>query len=242
MLNSTFSSISRYTRFNRFLSLEPLLEEIITKNKINSILDVGVSTGETSFDLYNFIPKNIQLYISDPFSYLFVRKILFFNLYYDFNKKFVGLTIFGVPIKNSYRYNILDLFANIILRLFRNFKLQNTTNRDFLLCDVILELLELGKVKWVDFDLFKPTDLQRKFDIIRVMNVLNKGLFSDQEFNYALNNLTNILNDNGFLFLGRSFSDNPNKFKVSVYSLINGKLKLNYELNGGADFKENIRL
>jgi hypothetical protein len=242
MLNTTFSNISRYTRSNRFHNLDPLLAEIISKFRINSILDVGVSSGETSLDLYNIISRDIELYISDPFSFLYRRRLFFIDLFYNYNMRFVGISIFKKPIKNEYKNWFLDKIGKVVFKLFGNFKLQHTNLKEFLLCDDILKLLHQKKINWLDFDLFNLNNFDKKFDMVRIMNVLNRELFTEKEFDFALTNLKAIMNEKGLLFIGRSFNNDSNKFKVSVYTFQDGKFILYSDLNGGSDFKDNITL
>jgi len=242
MINSTFSNISRYTARNRFEILEPMLSKIIQNNKIELVLDVGVSTGETSVDLLRILPSNIKLYIADPYSVLYMRKFFIFNIYFDCDSNLKGLDVMGFPIKMLYKSKILTYFSKLLYYFFKSAKLGFRFKKIFSLNKDVVKLIDEGSMIWFDFDLFKPSDAGVKFDFIRVMNVLNHELFTRIEFQCAIKNICDILNPNGFIFIGRSIKTSPSEFKVSVLQLVDGKLIHYSELNGGADFKEHIVL
>lgn len=242
VINSTFSNVSRYTRENRFKSLEKLFLNIISCNEITSILDVGVSTGETSVDLYRILPDNIKLHISDPYSILYKRKLLVFNIYFDFLRELKGIDFLGFPIKRKYSNRFLTRLAEHFYTLFKPIQLGSSFVKVLSLHKEAVKLIDEERIIWEDFDLFNLGKVEVKFDMIRVMNVLNHELFSPKEFRKAFKNILEILNPNGIIFLGRSVVNSPDKFSVSVFKRVDNRLIEIHNLNGGSDFRKYIPL
>ena len=100
-------------------------------------------------------------------------------------------------------------------------------------------LKKIKNIKFKEQDIF---NIEKKyfqlFDVIRVSNLLNYSYFSKQRIKFALNNLNNILRENGIILINRTTKQNKNL--ASFFIKKNGKFELLEDLNGGSEIKDLI--
>ena len=139
--------------------------------------------------------------------------------------------------KYCLRYRYFFLFQKIEKILIFIFKLINIEGKKSNL--LIPGLKKIKNIKFKEQDIF---NIEKKyfqlFDVIRVSNLLNYSYFSKQRIKFALNNLNNILRENGIILINRTTKQNKNL--ASFFIKKNGKFELLEDLNGGSEIKDLI--
>ena len=231
-LYSNNNNTSKTTYGGRFDDLNNILFELFDNKKIIKIHDVAISSGITTVDLYNFLIShniNAKIDASDRFSTIeyYGNSIKYF---YDSNNNIIQIYFFnlflGLKISNFF------FISKLFFLLLKNFKTNKKTRKKiFLFSKEFYEYFNHNKINYFDFDLFDINSNNKKYNFIRVMNVLNLIYFSEQQIIFAVKNLLDSLEDNGILLIGRTSLDginnatfykkNSNKL-YSIKSVYNG--------------------
>jgi len=182
--------------------------------------------------LYNFLIKeklNVQIDASDRFSTIeyYGDNIKYF---FDSNNNLIQIYFFrlflGLKISNYF-------FISKLLFFLLNFFQNTSRNRKkiFLFDKEFYQYFSNKQINYFDFDLFEIDHSNKKYDFIRVMNVLNLIYFTDQQIIFAVKNLFESLEDNGIILIGRTSLEGINN--ATFYKKDNNKLiPIKYMNNG----------
>jgi len=202
--------VSRRTFAGRLIKLDQLvidycLPKSTSNNGIFNFLDLGCSTGVTSLDSYNFFKNrhlSFNIFINDPFSFISIYRINYILSIYksSVNGRIVSFKLFNFIACVNNRKFFLSYMLYLLLRFF-SFNIPFYKSVNFLVSDVNL-LLKSGDLFSVNNDFFDNPSSKR-FDIIRVANLLNSDLFSLEKCVEFMSNVFLSLNDNGFLLVAR---------------------------------------
>lgn len=223
------------TSYNRMNDVNKKLKSYIKKFFPKKIIlcDIGVSSGQSTFELYNDLNKEkIQcIYGFDKQIYLKIYKI----------KKFIFLfssknTLLMVEYdKYCLRYRYFIIFKSIEKFLVY---LLNLINIKYQKSKVLIPNLDkIDKCKFFEQDIF---DIKKKysnlFDVVRVTNLLNYSYFSKTQLKMAILNINKISKENCIVLVNRT--TNKKKNIASLFRKKNGKFELLEDMNGGSEIKD----
>ena len=223
------------TSYNRMNDVNKKLKSYIKKffQKKIILCDIGVSSGQSTFELYNDLNKEkIQcIYGFDKQIYLKIYKI----------KKFIFLfssknTLLMVEYdKYCLRYRYFIIFKSIEKFLVY---LLNLINIKYQKSKVLIPNLDkIDKCKFFEQDIF---DIKKKysnlFDVVRVTNLLNYSYFSKTQLKMAILNINKISKENCIVLVNRT--TNKKKNIASLFRKKNGKFELLEDMNGGSEIKD----
>jgi len=229
-VGSTGSAISRLTKKGRLTDLDNYVQEYISPG--STILDVAISTGVTSVDLYNHLTLlgcQFNMEVSDPYSRISRQGAILKSYRNEFGSLFchtLGPIVFSAKLKHKWFFSkyggyILDHFV---------YKCSGEQETVLLIDDELQKLLTQHKIAWVNLDIFVNPAL-KQYNFVRMMNLLNVDLFDNDHIKVALGNVFSSLIDGGILLAGRTnlqginhatfFRKNSNKF-VKVKAINRG--------------------
>lgn len=224
--DSTFKSTSE----NRHLISTRLLKRYLPTEPV--ILDVGASTGTTSLELMDFLNYEFGTYFVTDHN-LEIRYSI------DTNERvfFYDDTDECILISGEYLvYYPKEL--ELIECIFRN-AISRNRNKTELMLLVDPRLLSVSQVKTnvivEKYSIFDPWPLQTP-NVIIVGNLLNRSYFSDEKLSAAINNLSNICMDHGYLLI----VENRNSEQGGLYQKRNKGFHLVEEIGSGSDIHELI--
>lgn len=230
---------SKQTSLNRFKDLEEITIEILSKVNNPKILDVGVSNGITTYELYQLLKKEIkhfQLHATDKYPYISYVEKRNMTLILDDNQK----------IKSIY-WGILFLSENLSWNYFLSkFLFKISTNfisfKDFEIKKYLLFNQEFKKLVDKNEIVFHHQDIeqnfsQKNFHFIRIMNLLNLSYFYENEIESILTNIIQNIEDQGILLVGRTLKEQN---KYSVFKKNKTKFNLIFNKNGGSEIEKLI--
>ena len=206
---STGSAVSRLTYKKRFTDLDKCSGKYITDNSI--ILDIGISTGCTAVELYNILTSsNIRftLDVTDPYSRIFCQGNYLKSYRNDQGKLFchtLGPLVFSKNLK--YRWLISKVIGYCFDYIFG--RILNSEGPILLVNQDLQDLLSQGKINWLSFDVL-DSRAPKKYDFIRIMNVLNNSLFSRKQIVQAMKNAVDSLEEKGIILIGRTSNNGQN--------------------------------
>jgi hypothetical protein len=212
---------------NRFADIDKqvvnLIDELFKGKQNISIHDIGASDGRTSVEFYNIlksqIKSNILFTASDLYTDLKLykykkHKILLVKDDCDILHEIVAPPfVFTVGRNESWFYFLNKLYYKILTGKIKH--LDKVEQPEIISFQMIhhscyFEINQSDNFRFITFDLFHPSD--QKYDVVRLMNLLHPGYFSNQDIYIALKNIFNILSPQGILITGGnkdqgSFSD-----------------------------------
>lgn len=229
-IDNTFKT----TSFNRMSDINLKLKKHINKfySKKISICDLGVSSGQSTLELYNDLNKvrikhiygfdkqiYLQIYKFKKFIFLFSLKDNLLMVEYD---------------KFCLRYRYFFVFKKIEKLLFFLLNSINVKNENSKV--LVPSLDKIDKCKFFEQDIF---NIEKKyfnsFDVIRVTNLLNYSYFSETELKIAISNIDKIARENCIVLVNRTTNEKKNI--ASFFMKKNGKFELLEDVNGGSEIK-----
>ena len=235
-VGATGSAVSRLTWQGRFNELDKILSSFLHED--SEILDVAVSTGVTSLDLYKNLRAadiKFQLSICDPWSKVYVSQTLLTsvrNEMGEFILHYFGPLVFAKDLRCIWTISkALGWICNYCCR-----------NRAFgeqrwLLDPSVRSELGKNNLEWVTWDVFQGP-LTKKFDLIRVMNLLNVRLFKEGEIIKCLSNIQSSLKENGIFLVGQT--NDAGQTHAGFYRKWGRGFKEVHSVNGGCPFASTI--
>lgn len=227
----------------RFQDLDPLvvrvLDEVAQSRTPLRVHDVGVSSGNTSLELLHALEEadlDIRLTVSDRFCRLWVQRG-FVGSVYDPTERFVEGWVGPLAADPSDR--LVTVPVTVLLgRLLRGLRpRRSSTAREVLLfVPELRRRIEAGLVRHADYDVLRPT-LDRAYDFVRCMNVLNRVYFEPDSLRLGIAGLGRMLAEGGVLLLGRTEVDSG-RHLASFYRRQDDELHLIEAVNGGTDVAE----
>ncbi len=238
-MEKIFSKIRDGTTFkttssNRMVDINQKLKSYIKKffSKKIMICDFGVSSGQSTLELYNDLNKE-QLQSVYGFD-----KQIFLRIYKY--KKYVFLygtknnLLMVEHDKYCLRYRYFFVFKKLEKPLVYLLDLMKIK---FQKSKVLVPNLEkIDKCKFFEQDIF---NIEKKyfnlFDVIRVANLLNYSYFSESELKIAISNINKISKENCIILINRTTKNRKNI--ASFFRKKNGKFKLLEDVNEGSEIK-----
>jgi hypothetical protein len=223
------------TSYNRMNDVNKKLKSYIKKffSKKVMICDLGVSSGQSTLELYNDLNEHQIQYIYgfDKQIYLKIYKVKKFIFLFSSKNNLLMVEYDKCCLR--YRYFIIfksiEKFLVYLLDLI-NIKYQKSKV-------LIPNLDKIDKCKFFEQDIF---DIKKKyfnlFDVVRVTNLLNYSYFSKTQLKMAILNINKISKENCIVLVNRT--TNKKKNIASLFRKKNGKFELLEDMNGGSEIKD----
>jgi len=230
------NNIYKTTKPLRFKDLDIEWQNYLNKNEEYKFHDIAVSTGVTSYELYNELTESgykIKLCISDKFA-TWYYKGRFMQTIFDSDYKVFCYYFFVFFVHK-------DNLTNPLLNRFYNYmtKTQTKTNKNlkqFKLFDhKLFNLIHSKNAIEIDFDVL-TTIIESKFDCIRAMNILNKLYFDEHQLKKAIENIRYSLKENGIFLVGRTHNDGTNH--ASFFRKTGSQFVLLEDIGRGTEIKD----
>jgi len=230
----TSNATSKQTSGGRFWDLDQVARAIIAELKLDSIHDIGVSSGVTSLDLYRTLITSgfpVKFFISDKYAMYgstgqCPTRIL------DADGSVMELYLCGVLGKRdiSNKFPVTRLLHWLLAD--RPF---DGPVRWFVLFDPqVLTHIEKGLIERIDYDVF-TTRMPGAFSFVRCMNLLNLCYFHSEPIQTALRNIIESLKEGGVLQIGRTLPDRTNH--ATFYVKRRGRLDVVQQVGGGTELR-----
>ena len=222
------NGVTKTTDRNRMRNVDAWFLEFLPKDKLQRVLDVGISSGITTVELCElFDSKSIAYQMTGMDSDLTAFLLIFSDdksilvdkkgnpIHFEINGKGFGY------VKGT---NLKHLVARTLLKsqssFFINFRLQgslesipkvNLKNRtEIHRIDLVCrEIKENPSIKLLEDSIFSEGD-GNKYNVIRAANILNKSYFSDEQLIDAVQKLGKRLETGGFLLICRTNIEGEN--------------------------------
>ncbi|PCJ99955.1 MAG: hypothetical protein COA45_03840 [Zetaproteobacteria bacterium] len=206
-------------RFEAFdIAVEAILKPGLSDWQETNILDVGISDGRTAVDFYArlkpYLSKNHSYHATDYSPYIKVitkgktRIILdgWDNLIQIIRPPFVLNTSIS---KNILLYPI-NYAALILLKTFiakpviKAYKANEVEAVELSLFNIDLQNLaqDNKNIHLAQYNVLEAVPFDKKFKIVRAMNLFNESYFTDAEFQTAFNNLKDKIEEGGYFIIG----------------------------------------
>lgn len=225
---------TKQTSKERFKELDNLTLDLLEKKRNPKVLDVGISSGLTTFELFQLLDsqqKNFHLDATDKYPNIKLYKTWFYSTIIDNQKKPISIYWGGLYLSNlmSWKYFI----SKVLFKIISKFIIINPKKVIGvpLFYSGFTELAEKNKVRFFDHDVLHPFQF-KNYDFIRVMNILNLSYFSEDQIQKAIVNLRSTLIEGGVLMVGRTFNK---KNHVSIYIKKGSKLVPKQHINNGSE-------
>lgn len=209
---SFYKNSSRETASKRLEKTHDIIYKLVSDKKNVKILDIGVSDGTTTYDLYKYLKKkniNSKITISELilgiYRFSSQKIILFTDENFQIFKFVVCNVIFDKnlsPLKYLISFLGFYFFKPILVML------QYTESKYIkVFDDKIEELLKEKKILKSNLNINYIKDVSKKYDLIRSFNVLNKKNFNNK-IQINLKNIKKILRPNSYFITGYNFQKN----------------------------------
>jgi len=225
------------TSYDRMFKVNKKLKKYINKffPKKVMICDFGVSSGQSTLELYNDLNrKQIQyIYGFDKQIYLKIYKIKKLIFLYSLNNELLMVEYDKYCLR--YRYYLLFKKIEKIVILFLNL-----VNIKYKKSNVLMpNLKNIDKCKFFEQNIF---NIKKKyynlFDVVRVSNLLNYSYFSEEKLRAAILNIRKISKDKSIILINRTTRNK--KDLASFFIKKKGKFHLLEDINGGPEIKKLI--
>lgn len=233
----TSNATSKETSAGRFRDLDPITLSLIRQHKLDTIHDVGVSSGVTSLDLYRALRSTataFTLHISDKYAVYgcagrYLRRII------DTEGSVRELYVCGILGRRQNVSNKWFPLTRFLYWLLAGGQCRGSI-RWFSLFDYeVQQYVERGLIRRLDYDVFQ-TQLPNCFAFVRCMNVLNLFYFSPESIRIAVGNLVESLREGGILQIGRTHPDGTNH--AAFYMKRSRGIELLREVGTGTEVRE----
>lgn len=239
-LNKIFSSLRidstfKTTSHNRMTNLNTKLKNYVKKffSKRVLVCDIGISSGQTTLELYKALKNNKikKIYGFDKQIYVKLYKINKLLFLFSLKNELLMIEFDGY----CFRYRYFFLFKKLeklLVFLLHIFAIQ------FEKSTVLMPNLEnISKIKFVEQDILKISkNFYNFFDVVRVSNLLNYRYFSEKKLKIAINNIKKITKEKSVILINRT--TNNKKDLASFFIKKRGKFQLLEDVNGGPEIKK----
>ena len=227
------------TSCNRMFEVNKKLKKYIKKNFLKKIMicDFGVSSGQSTFELYNDLNKKQIQYVYGFDKQIYFKIFKINKLIFLFSSKNDLLMV--EYDKYCLRYRYFLIFKTLEKFLFYLFDFLNLKYEK---SNVLTPNLDkVDKCKFFEQNIF---DIEKKyfnlFDVVRVSNLLNYSYFSETKLKIAISNINRISKEKCIILVNRT--TNKKKNLASFFIKKNGKFELIEDVNGGSEIKELMTL
>jgi hypothetical protein len=232
-VGSTFKTTSH----NRMTNINKKLKnyiKIFLKKKI-IICDVGISSGQSTYELFNDLNGNQIKYIYgfDKQIYIKIYKIKKLILLFSLKNELMMVEYDKYCLR--YRYFFLfKIFEKIIFNLLYFFNVKYKKSNV-----LTPSLKKIDKFLFFEEDIFNiDKKYYNKFDVIRVSNLLNYAYFSEDKLKIAILNLKKISKEKSIILINRTADNKKNL--ASFFIKKKGKFHLLEDIDGGPEIKKII--
>ena len=223
------------TSYNRMADINKKLKNYIKKFFLKKIIvcDFGVSSGQSTLELYNDLNKEQlqNIYGFDKQIFLRIYKYKKYIFLYSSKKKLLMVEYDKYCLRYRYFFVFkkLEKFLVYLLDLMK-IKFQKSKV-------LVPNLEKIDKCKFFEQDIF---NIEKKyfnlFDVIRVTNLLNYSYFSESKLKIAILNINKISKENCIILINRTARNKKNT--ASFFRKKNGKFELLEDVNGGSEIKD----
>ena len=223
------------TSYDRMVDINKKLKNYIKKifSKKIMICDFGVSSGQSTLELYNDLnnEKLQNIYGFDKQIYLKIYKYKKYIFLYSSRNNLLMVEYDKYCLRYRYFF-VFKKFEKFLVYLLDLMKIK------FQRSNVLVPNLEkIDKCKFFEQDIF---NIEKKyfnlFDVIRVTNLLNYSYFSESKLKIAISNINKISKENCIILINRTTRNKKNI--ASFFRKKNGKFELLEDVNGGSEIKD----
>tara|TARA_B110000027_G_C16090653_1_gene288239 strand:- start:663 stop:1394 length:732 start_codon:yes stop_codon:yes gene_type:complete len=223
------------TSYDRMVDINKKLKNYIKKlfSKKIVICDFGVSSGQSTLELYNDLnnEKLKNIYGFDKQIYLRIYKYKKYIFLYSSRNNLLMVEYDKYCLRYRYFF-VFKKFEKLLVYLLDLMKIK------FQRSSVLVPNLEKkDKCKFFEQDVF---NIEKKFfnlfDVIRVTNLLNYSYFSESKLKIAILNINKISKENCIILINRTARNKKNT--ASFFRKKNGKFELLEDVNGGSEIKD----
>ncbi|MCK5384425.1 MAG: hypothetical protein KAJ29_02530 [Alphaproteobacteria bacterium] len=245
----TVDGIFKYTFSNRFEEFDDQAEQVIKDNFPDKniyhlkVHDVGVSDGRTTLSFFERLkkkyPDTLEFLATDYAPYIYSvrrKKNGRMRLLVDKEGNLLQLIappfVFNIPRKESavlyplnhiIRIMLEQLFAKPLLKQYKKDKKEGLYIKKIALivpeCQTAID--NNTSFHFDEQDIMLP--LPQNFNIVRVMNLLNKSYFNDNSLQKAIMNVYQSLNEDGLFIVG-SNKERGATVNGAIYKKSGGKI------------------
>jgi len=225
------------TSYNRMVKINKKLKKFM-KNSFSKkvmICDFGVSSGQSTLELYNDLNRKQIKYIYgfDKQIYLKIYKIKKLILLYSLKNELLMVEYDKYCMRYRY-YLILKKIEKLVIFLL------NLFNVKYKKSNVLMpNLKKIDKCKFFEQNIFNiKKRYHNLFDVVRVSNLLNYSYFSEDKLRDAISNIRKISKERSIILINRTTRNK--KDLASFFIKKKGKFHLLEDVNGGPEIKKLI--
>lgn len=227
------------------------IKKFFSEDELLRVHDVAVSDGRTACQFFKKLKRNfkkISYHATDRDTYVKIiesKKQPKNKIVRDEEGKLLQIIwppfVFNIPKKESpFLYPINRLLIKLLedkRRLNKWLKLDEKKEKRISIFSHEAQKLERDDVSFSlgAYDLFNK--MPAKYDIIRVMNVLNRSYFTEEEARKIITNIKSSLKDPGILLVG-SNKDAGSPVNGNIFLNKKGAFRIISTFGGGAPYKE----
>ena len=223
------------TSHNRMVDINKKLKNYIKKlfSKKIMICDFGVSSGQSTLELYNDLNnKKLQnIYGFDKQIYLKIYKYKKYIFLYSSRNNLLMVEYDKYCLRYRYFF-VLKKLEKLLIFLLDLIKVKFQKSKV-----LVPNLEKIDKCKFFEQDIF---NIEKKyfnlFDVVRVTNLLNYSYFSKSELKIAILNINKISKENCIILINRTTKNKKNI--ASFFIKKNGKFELIEDVSGGSEIKD----
>ena len=223
------------TSYNRMVKINKKLKKFM-KNSFSKkvmICDFGVSSGQSTLELYNDLNRKQIKYIYgfDKQIYLKIYKIKKLILLYSLKNELLMVEYNKYCMRYRY-YLILKKIKKLVIFLL------NLFNVKYKKSNVLMpNLKKIDKCKFFEQNIFNiKKRYHNLFDVVRVSNLLNYSYFSEDKLRDAISNIRKISKERSIILINRTTRNK--KDLASFFIKKKGKFHLLEDVNGGPEIKK----
>ena len=223
------------TSYNRMVKINKKLKKFM-KNSFSKkvmICDFGVSSGQSTLELYNDLNRKQIKYIYgfDKQIYLKIYKIKKLILLYSLKNELLMVEYNKYCMRYRY-YLILKKIEKLVIFLL------NLFNVKYKKSNVLMpNLKKIDKCKFFEQNIFNiKKRYHNLFDVVRVSNLLNYSYFSEDKLRDAISNIRKISKERSIILINRTTRNK--KDLASFFIKKKGKFHLLEDVNGGPEIKK----
>ena len=229
------SGVTKTTDRNRMRNVDTWFCQFLPKDKLQKVLDVGISSGITTVELCEaFDANNISYQVTGLDSDLTAFLIIFsddksilvdkegYPIHFEIKGKGFGY-VKGTNVKHFAERSLLESQSKSFIN--SQFKdtlqsIEKSTNKNGTAIHrielVCREIKENPSIQLLEDSIFSENS-EKKYNVIRAANILNKAYFTDEQLTDALQKLRNRLEPGGFLMICRTNFEGENN--ASLFNL-----------------------
>jgi hypothetical protein len=235
----TSNETSKQTYAGRFQDLDQIARSIVEEHKLDTIHDIGVSSGVTSLELYRTLATigiPLRFHISDKYAVYGTTGRCPVRII-DAQGSVRELYICGVLAKRDDSVSNKFPVTRFLHWLLADRPFGGPVRWFVLFDHEVLEHIQKGLIRRIDYDVF-TTRMPDMFSFVRCMNLLNLGYFPRESIETALQNVIESLKEGGVLQIGRTLPSGTNH--ATFYNKRGTRLELLQEVGSGTELREVI--